>query len=195
MRVILASTSRYRQELFSRLGIAFESVAPLYDEETAKESLAHLSVADRALVLAKEKAFSVSTLHADAVVIGSDQIVSIDGEVLSKPKTVDRAIAQLTRLSGKTHTIHTAVVMSHRASGRLEGDVTSHSMVMRSLDRKAIERYVLADCPLDCAGSYRVEALGVALFEKIVGDDFTAVIGLPLTRVAAMLSTFGIEVP
>ncbi len=195
MRLILASTSRYRRELMERLGVPFECVAPPFDEERAKAGLMSLPVPERALRLAEGKALSVSALHPDALVIGSDQIASIDGEALSKPVTRERAVEQLTCLAGREHSLVTAVVVSHGASGRVESSVDQHRMVMRALSPEAIARYVDRDAPLDCAGSYRVESLGISLFERVAGDDFTAVIGLPLTRVAATLARFGVEVP
>lgn len=194
MRVILASTSRYRRELVSRLPIAVESVAPDYDEEADKLAHAHLPLGELALHLAHGKARAVARMHPEALVIGSDQIAEVGGERLSKPGTEARAIAQLARLQGQTHRLLTAVAVHHGASGRTADALDVHELVMRPLTAGQIARYVAVDRPLDCSGSYRVEALGVALFERITGDDFTAVIGLPLTRTVALLARLGCDV-
>ena len=123
-----------------------------------------------------------------------DQLGEVDGEALGKPHTAERARAQLRRLAGREHRLHTAVAVHHRASGRTETAVDTTALVMRALTDEAIADYVARDAPLDCAGSYRVESLGIALFERVRGDDFTAVIGLPLTRVVALLEGFGVRV-
>ena len=194
MRVILASTSRYRRELVARLGLAVECVSPDFDEDAAKQALCALSIPERARTLALGKAWSLGARFPDAVILGSDQIAEIDGEPLGKPHTVEGARAQLRRLSGRAHRLHTAVALHHAASGHTESDVDTHTLQMRSLDAAAIADYVARDAPLDCAGSYRIEALGIALFEHVRGDDFTAVIGLPLTRVVTLLERFGVRV-
>lgn len=192
--VILGSTSRYRRELIGRLGIAVTCVASPFDEEAAKPGLAGLGVADRARALAVGKAEALGALHPDAVILGSDQMGELDGEALGKPHTAEAARAQLRRLAGREHRLHTAVAAHHRASGRTEVVVDTHALVMRALTDEAIADYVARDAPLDCAGSYRVESLGIALFERVTGDDFTAVIGVPLTRVVALLGRFGVRV-
>lgn len=192
--VILGSTSRYRRELIARLGIDVECVASPFDEEAAKEGLRALPIAERARRLAIGKAEALGDAHPDAVIIGSDQMGEVDGEALGKPHTAERARAQLRRLSGREHRLHTAVAVHHRASGRTETVVDTHALVMRALTDAAIADYVARDAPLDCAGSYRVESLGIALFERVTGDDFTAVIGLPLTKVVGLLEGFGVRV-
>lgn len=192
--VILASTSRYRRELVERLGITVTCMASPFDEEAAKESLAGLALAERARALAIGKAEALGDAYPDAVIIGADQMGELDGEALGKPHTAERAREQLRRLGGREHRLHTAVAMHHRASGRTETAVDTHALVMRALTDGEIADYVARDAPLDCAGSYRVESLGIALFERVRGDDFTAVIGLPLTRVVALLEGFGVRV-
>jgi len=194
MKVVLASTSRYRRALIARLGLDVTCVAPDCDEDALKRSLTHLPVAARAMSLARAKAESVGAAHPDAVVIGSDQIAEIDGDALDKPGTPERAVAQLARLAGRAHHLHTAVALHHAASGRTEVARDEHELVMRHLDRAALEDYVRRDAPLDCAGSYRIESLGVALFERVEGDDPTAIEGLPLMRLVTMLAGFGVRV-
>ncbi|MBL8604432.1 MAG: septum formation protein Maf [Myxococcales bacterium] len=189
--LILASTSRYRKMLLERLGRPFEAVAPPYDEEAGKRAHAALGAAALSQRLGREKALSVSRLYPDAWVIGSDQIATLDGARLDKPGTADAAVAQLVRLSGKTHQLVTSVTVVRAATGYLGEATDVHALTMRALDAATLRRYVEADAPLDCAGSYRVEARGIALFETIRGDDFTAVIGLPLTKVVALLEAGG----
>ncbi len=193
--IILASTSPYRRALLQRLGLTVRCLAPAYDEEAARPGLVHLPFEARALHLAAGKAAAVARLHPEALVIGGDQIASVDGEALHKPGTAVRAEAQLALLSGRIHSLHTAVVVRHGASGRQAEAVDVHALQMRVLSPEAIARYVARDAPLDCAGSYRVESLGIALFERVQGEDFTAVVGLPLTRLVALLQGFGVEVP
>jgi septum formation protein len=192
--VILASTSRYRRELIGRLGLTVTCMASPFDEEAVKEGLSALSIAERARALAIGKAEALGERFPDAVIIGSDQMGELDGEALGKPHTAENARAQLRRLAGREHRLHTAVALHHRASGRTEALVDTHALVMRALTDEAIADYVARDAPLDCAGSYRVESLGIALFERVRGDDFTAVIGLPLTRVVGLLEGFGVRV-
>jgi septum formation protein len=194
MRVVLASTSRYRRELIGRLGIAVESVAPAFDEEAGKRDAAWLPAEEVVAALARGKARSVAAACPDALIIGSDQAVEQGGELLGKPGTIEGACAQIKRLAGREHRLLTAVAMLDAATGRVEEALDVHTMAMRPLSDEAIEAYVRRDQPLDCAGAYRIEALGIALFERLRGDDFTAIIGLPLTRVVALLERFGVRV-
>lgn len=191
MRIILASTSRYRRELVQRLRVPIESLAPPYDEDADKEAHAHLPIESLVMHLARGKAAALAALHPDALVIGSDQMGELDGARLGKPHTFEAACAQLGRMAGRTHRLHTAVAVHHGATGRVETALDTHTMVMRALTPDEIARYVKADDPIDCAGSYRVESLGIALFERVTGDDFTAVIGLPLTKTVSLLARFG----
>jgi septum formation protein len=194
MRIILASTSRYRRELVTRLGVPIEAMASPYDEEAAKLAHAHLPLEELVVLLAHGKARALAAEHPDALVIGSDQMGDLDGTRLGKPHTFEAACAQLASMAGRAHRLHTAVAVHHGASGRVETALDTHHLVMRPLSTAEIERYVRADDPVDCAGSYRVESLGIALFERVTGDDFTAVIGLPLTKTVSLLGRFGVGV-
>lgn len=194
MKIVLASTSRYRRELIARLTIDVEQAAPPFDEEAEKPRLAGRPVEELVATLARGKALSLRAAYPDALLIGSDQAAEIDGEVLGKPGTEEGARAQLRRLSGREHRLLTAVAVLRASDGRIEEALDVHRLRMRQLTDREIEAYVRRDQPLDCAGAYRVEALGIALFERVTGDDFTAVIGLPLTRVVAMLERFGVRV-
>lgn len=194
MRIVLASTSRYRRELVGRLGLPIESVAPPYDEEAGKREAMWLPAEEIVAHLARGKARSVVEAGRDALIIGSDQAVEVDGELLGKPGSEEAARAQLRRLAGREHRLLTAVAVLHQATDRIEEALDVHTMAMRSLSDAAIEAYVRRDRPLDCAGAYRVESLGIALFERMIGDDFTAIIGLPLTRLTTLLERFGVRV-
>ena len=191
-RIILASTSPYRRALMKRLGLRFEVLAPPFDEEAAKPALAHLDVEALSLELARGKARSVSALHPEAIVIGSDQIATLDGARLDKPGTHARACDQLRRLRGRGHRLVTALVVS-RGDEVLEA-VDVHTLFMRDLSDAQIDEYVRRDAPLDCAGSYKIESLGVALLERVVGEDASAIEGLPLMRLVSMLEQLGVRV-
>jgi septum formation protein len=191
-RLILASTSPYRRALLQRLGIPFEVMKPPFDEEAAKPALAHLDVESLSLALARGKTLSVSKLDPEAVVIGSDQIATIDGERLDKPGTHERACAQLKRLRGRSHRLVTALVIA-RGDQVIE-HVDVHTLFMRDLSDAQIEDYVRRDKPLDCAGSYKIESLGVALLERVVGEDASAIEGLPLMTLISILERFGVRV-
>lgn len=180
-RLILASGSRFKQQELARLGIAFEALDANIDE-SARPDEAPDALATR---LAVAKARAIATLHPDAHVLGADQVVSLDGEQLHKPRTRERAIEQLTILQGKTHDIHCAVALV--TPSRTLTRLVHASMKMRALTRAEIERYVLEDDVLHSAGSYTIEAGGIRLFHAMACDDYTAVIGLPLTRVLDLL--------
>ncbi len=192
--IILASESRYRRELVQRLGISVLCTAALCDEEAEKIKLGPVDTLTLVRELARMKAQSLSEQYPDALVIGSDQAVEFEGDTLGKPHTVERAVDQLTNLAGRTHQIHTAVCVHHARSQRTLHALDTHELTMRSLTRVQLEDYVQRDQPLDCAGSYKIEGLGIALFEKIHGDDFTAVIGLPLTKLLSLLHAFSVQV-
>ncbi len=191
--VVLASTSRYRRELLVRLGLPFESVAPPYDEELGKEELAHLGPEPLSLALARGKARSVALLRPDAIVIGSDQIAVLDGARLDKPGTPERAREQLARLRGRTHRLVTSVVVIDGRTGEEREHIDVHELAVRALSDAQIADYVAREAPLDCAGSYRIESLGVALFERARGEDATAIVGLPLMAVTRMLAELGVD--
>lgn len=190
MRLILASTSPYRAELLARLRLPFEVLAPRVDETAlADESPQALSRR-----LAAAKADAVAGLAPDAWVIGSDQVAECDGRALGKPGARTAAIAQLASMSGAEVVFHTAVCVAHAARGRhAHEDVTM--VRVRVLDADAIARYVDAEQPFDCAGSFKSEGLGIALFDAIESRDPTALIGLPLIATARLLRRAGFTVP
>lgn len=191
-RLILASTSRYRRELLSRLGIAFEAVAPRCDEEALKR--AGEEPARQALRLSREKALSVAAHEPAACVIGCDQLVDLDGRVLGKPGSAEAAVAQLLALQARSHRLLTALTLVC-PGGALLTHLDEHALTMHALDRDAAQRYVAADAPLDCAGSYKIEARGIGLFARVAGEDFTAISGLPLIALARLLRAQGFSIP
>lgn len=191
-RLLLASTSPYRRELLGRLGVPFEAVAHRCDEDAVMTS--GLSAEQVATRLARAKAESVADDHSDAWILGSDQVVEHEGEILGKPGSMDRARAQLRRLAGGPHRLITAVALRPPKGGVIEA-LSICAMTLRSLSDDEIRRYVEADSPLDCCGAYKVESRGIALFERIECDDFTSITGLPLMRVGEMLRAEGFQVP
>lgn len=193
-RVVLASTSPYRRALIERLGVPIESLAPELDEREVERRLGPLPSVTLACELALAKARSLVSSCPDALIIGADQIAEIGGERLHKPGTEEAARAQLRRLAGRTHRLVTAVAVVRARDGASEVAVDQHELAMRHLGDAAIARYVARDRPLDCAGSYRIESLGIALFERTVGQDFTAIIGMPLTVLVTLLGRFGVDV-
>lgn len=193
-RLILASTSPYRNELLGRLRVPFEAMAPRFDEATPLPGTVTPDTV-RALALdnARGKALSLRADLPGTCVLASDQLGECEGKVLNKPGTMDAARDQLRFLSGREHRLHTAVALLHTSTGRLEAEVVTTVLRMRALPEARIDRYLEQEMPLDCAGSYRMESLGIFLFEYIRGDDPTAVIGLPLMAVCRLLEDFGFE--
>jgi septum formation protein len=192
MRLVLASTSPYRRALLERLRVPFEAIAPAVDEDVVGR--AHEDPAERATHLAQAKAAEVAARHPDALVLGSDQVCAIGPAILGKPGSRERAIEQLTSLSGRKHQLLTAVTLVV-PDGRVLSHLERWTLRMRKHDRATLERYVDVDTPYDCAGSYKVEALGIALFDAIETDDFTSIVGLPLLGVARMLRDAGVVLP
>jgi septum formation protein len=189
--LVLASTSAYRRTLLDRLGLPYRWRAPLCDEDSLKRHEANPRIL--AETLAAAKAASVVSVEPDATIIGCDQIVSFEGQVFGKPGTMARAVEQLSLMAGKSHELITALAVRQADRVFRHTDVTS--MRMRPLLRFAIERYVAADQPLDCAGSYKLEARGIVLFDQIDSEDHTAITGLPLIALVTILRKLGYEIP
>lgn len=192
-RVVLASTSRYRRELLARLLRDFAVDAPDVDETPiAGESPLHAAIR-----LAAAKAHAVATRHPGAIVIGSDQVAELEGRALGKPGSAEAACAQLEACSGKTVRFHTALCVLDTRGGApvVHAAVDCTQVVFRPLDAATISRYVHVEQPLDCAGSFKAEGLGIALFERIENSDPTALIGLPLIALARALRESGLSLP
>jgi septum formation protein len=193
--LILASTSKYRRELLQRLGLPFVCAAPGVDETVQPGERPAALVAR----LAREKALAVAAAHPGAWIIGSDQAAvrtdAADGEtILGKPVSSAACIDQLRRCSGQTVTFLTAVAVLMKDTAPLEFIDTTRVM-FRILDDATIERYVAREMPLDCAGGFKSEGLGITLCESIVSVDPSALIGLPLIRLAATLRNAGFALP
>lgn len=189
MRILLASTSPYRRAILEALGLPFAVARPDFVEDHAGAT----DPAAMVVAFARGKALSLAARHPDTLIIGSDQTAAIDGQILTKPGTAERAVEQLLQLSGRTHELLTAVCVHDTRTGVTRERLVRHAMRMRPLDRALAEGYVARDQPLDCAGAYKIEALGIALFEEMTGPDHTAIVGLPVSVVAALLKEAGVD--
>ena len=187
--VILGSTSRYRREMLSRLRLPFD-VQPPEVVETPHPGEAPAALAAR---LALAKARAVAERFPEAIVIGSDQVADLDGEPLGKPGDHERATAQLRRMSGRTLVFQTALAVVCQRTGFVQQDLAPVRVTFRTLSDAAIEQYLRAEQPYDCAGSAKSEGLGIALLDAIDNDDPTALVGLPLIRTCRMLRAAGVE--
>ncbi|HND85212.1 MAG TPA: Maf family protein [Pseudobdellovibrionaceae bacterium] len=187
--LMLASTSPYRRELISRLGLAFQAVKPLVDEEALKNpKMGHQELAE---YLALKKAESL--VAPDRIVIGGDQLVSFDRKILGKPGTPEKALEQLKAMRGHSHELITSIAIVTTEESVV---FTNRACLkMKTLTDQQLAKMIELDQPLDCAGSYKLEKHGIALFDSIECDDFTAIQGVPLMRLARELRTrWGIEV-
>ena len=185
--LILASSSRYRRELLDRLGLPYTTVSPDVDE-TPLENEAPAALALR---LAHLKAEAVAKMHPDAIVIGSDQVCDLAGTPLGKPHTFEKAVAQLKAMQGKRLVFHTAVCVI-APTVPVQDTVSDTVITMRTLSDAAIRDYVEREKPFDCAGSAKIEKLGIALMDSVTSDDPTSLIGLPLMRLTTMLTKAGL---
>ena len=188
-RLVLASTSRYRRELLERLRLPFDVVAPGVDEKPLDGE----APAETAIRLALAKADAIASADAEAVVIGSDQVADLDGRGLGKPGDHARATAQLAAMRGRTVVFQTAVAVVCGAIGFRVTELVPVAVRFRNLSDAEIERYLRAETPYDCAGSAKIETLGIALLESCESDDPTALIGLPLIRTCALLRRAGLD--
>jgi septum formation protein len=189
--LILASTSVYRRQLLDRLGLPYTVESPGVEES----SLPGESPQALAARLANAKAEAVARRHPQAWVIGSDQVAERDGQALGKPGDHLRAVAQLQAASGRPLRFHTAVCVRCIASETMLQHLDVTEVKFRTLDDVCIERYLQAERPYDCAGSFKSEGLGIALFESIGNSDPTALVGLPLIALARMLREAGFQLP
>lgn len=190
MDIILASTSPYRRQLLQRLGLPFRWIAP----GVAESHRPGESPGETALRLAMAKARAVAQAHPQALVIGSDQVAAIGREVMGKPGGHAAAAAQLRASSGREVCFHTAVALVRGANNSEWFHVEPFSVIFRSLSDSAIENYLRREQPYDCAGSFRWEGLGIALFRRMEGRDPTSLEGLPLIALTDLLRAAGVDV-
>lgn len=188
--LVLASGSPYRAELLGRLRLPFTQAGPDVDERHHPGE----TPPDYVRRLAETKARAIDA-GPTALVIGSDQAAVLDGRVLGKPGDRAGAIRQLEDAAGKTVTFQTGLCLLDTATGRAMTDVVRYAVTFRALSRAQIERYVDADAPFDCAGSFKAESLGITLFRRMAGDDPTALVGLPLIRLVDFLTEAGVRLP
>lgn len=191
MPILLASTSTHRRALLARVGLAFDCVAPGTDE-TPQPNEPPAALVER---LAQAKAAAVAHRYPESLVIGGDQVAVLDGKVLGKPGNHVRAVQQLTASSGRALTFHTAVCVQQVSTDRRYSHVDTTRVHFRRLTAQEIERYLRAEQPYDCAGSFKSEGLGISLFERIESQDPTALVGLPMIVLCRFLRELGVELP
>lgn len=189
--LLLASSSPYRRELLARLQLPFAWAAPDIDEQRIGEEPAP----ELAKRLARHKAEALAASHPGHLIIGSDQVAVLGEQILGKPHTFEKACEQLLAASGNHVTFLTGVALLNTQSGHCEVDCVPFTVHMRELDLPRIERYLHAEQPYDCAGSFKCEGLGVSLFQSTHGCDATSLVGLPLIRLVDMLLKEGVSIP
>lgn len=188
--LVLASTSPFRRELLQRLALPFDTCSPQVDE-TPKAGEAPGAMVAR---LAEAKARAGAAQKPDSLIIGSDQCAELDGRILGKPGSHQRAVEQLGAASGRTVVFHTGLCLLNAVTGEAQVDVATFRVRFRSLSAEQIESYLRKEQPYQCAGSIKSEGLGIALFEAMEGDDPTALVGLPLIRLCSMMKRAGLAV-
>jgi septum formation protein len=190
MKLVLASTSRYRRELLSRLHLPFDIISPDVDETPLPSE----SPSQTALRLSVLKAQAATRQFPDALIIGSDQVLMLDAEHLGKPGNHENAVAQLEKMQGRAMVFHTALTLLNGRTGRTQTRDIPTVVHIRKLSHAQIEAYLKKEQPYDCAGSAKSESLGIALMERMDSPDPTALIGLPLMALTEMLVNEGIDV-
>lgn len=192
-RLILGSSSRYRKELLNRLQLPFEVVIPDIDENPLPGEMPEIT----AMRLAREKAAAIATQVPDALIIGSDQVATLDGEQIGKPGSHANALKQLQKMRGRRVIFHTALCLWDSRKSTLEGSVQLENVqtfvTFRNLSDTELDAYLRIEQPYDCAGSAKNEGLGIAVIEKIESADPTALTGLPLIALTTMLRQAGME--
>jgi septum formation protein len=189
-RIVLASTSPYRKQLLQQLQIPFVTASPIYQEEIDQ------GVAPELLVkhLATRKAESLIRHFPDALIIGADQVfIDMRQRILGKPGNYENAAEQLRVMAGRSHTFYTGLAVLDAETGESQVDFVTYTVTLRSLSEEEIQAYLLREKPFDCAGSFKIEGLGIALMEKMEGEDYTSLIGLPLLKLSEMLRQFGVN--
>jgi septum formation protein len=188
--IILASSSEFRRELLLKLQIPFSSIAPYVDETPLTNEKPH----ETALRLAQDKAIKIGADYPHALVIGCDQVATLDGEQLGKPLNHTNATKQLKSMRGREVTFHSALCLYNAATGNMQAEVVPYIVHFRNLTDEQIENYLNKEQPYQCAGSAKSEGLGIALIERMIGEDPNALIGLPLIKLINMLQNENISV-
>jgi septum formation protein len=189
--LVLASTSPFRKALLQRLGLVFETLSPQVDETPLQGESATAMVKR----LSEAKARAGAQQYADALIIGSDQVAVCEGDVLGKPGNHENAHRQLARLAGHRVSFLTGLCLYDASTDEIKLDLVPYHVNFRALTDQQIERYLKAEQPYNCAGSFKSEGLGISLFESMQGEDPNALIGLPLIRLVSWLNEAGIDVP
>ena len=190
-KLVLASTSPYRRELLDRLGVPFETASPRFEERVDQRVSPELLVKHLAL----GKAQSLGEHYPDALIVGADQIfVNPRGVMVGKPGGFEAARGQLAGMSGRRSLFYTGIALYDSAEGQSLTDFSVTAVTFRQLSDAEIRTYLLRERPYDCAGSFKIEGLGITLMEKVEGDDYTALVGLPLIRLNHMLMAMGVNV-
>jgi len=188
--LILASSSIFRRELLQKLQIPFSCISPNVDETMLENEKPY----ETALRLAQDKARKIGSEYPHALIIGCDQVATLDGEQLGKPLNHTNATKQLKMMRGREVTFHSALCLFNAATGNMQAEVVPYLVRFRELTDAQIENYLAKEQPYHCAGSAKSEGLGVALIERMVGDDPNALIGLPLIKLITMLNNEGVSV-
>jgi septum formation protein len=210
-KIILASTSPFRKSLFERLNLPFETMAPDFDEEDFKKNnceknnwdavrlTQELSIGKAKSLCARFSSRLVDSSITPTIIIGSDQVLDLNGVIFGKPKTAEKAFAQLQQMSGKTHRLVTSMAIVQNQIDNSAQKVIVHTDIttlkMRALSDEEIIRYIDSDKPFDCAGSYKFEKLGISLFDKVETEDATSIVGLPLLVLTQKLRQLGVKLP
>ena len=190
MKLILGSSSPFRKQLLKQLHLEFETDSPEIDETP----LSNESIEEMVLRLSIEKAREIAKNHPDALIIGSDQSAILNGEVLHKPGNHETATKQLKNASGQKIVFQTGLCLLNSATGKIQAKLVPFTVIFRQLSDEMIENYLRVEQPYNCAGSFKSEGLGIALFEKMEGTDPSALIGLPLIELTNMLNNEGFPV-
>jgi MAF protein len=191
MKLVLASTSPFRRALLEKLGLPFDTVAPEVDERR-REGESPVALVKR---LAESKARALAERFPGALLIGSDQVACLGEEILGKPGSEEKAVAQLMAMNGRRVTFHTGLCLFNQATEKAQVICEDFHVHFRNLTEAQIRRYVEKEQPLHCAGSFKSEGYGITLFRRLEGDDPNSLIGLPLIRLVEMLENEGIELP
>lgn len=188
--LVLASTSPYRKMLLERLGLQFETASPQTDETALPNETAE-SLVTR---LAEAKARAIESQFSNALIIGSDQVAVLDGEILGKPGNHENAAKQLQNASGREVKFLTGLCVLNTQTQQAHVKLVPYSVIFRTLTEAQIHNYLHREKPYDCAGSFKSEGLGISLFERLEGDDPNALIGLPLIELIRLLAAEGLDV-